>query len=106
MNVLVTGGAGYIGSVVVEQLIGAGESVVVFDNLSLGHSAAVHSSVVFIKGDLSGRAAIDAALSEHRFDAVIHFASRTLVDCSETQLRDRLMPGVGHPSPPASAYYP
>ena len=79
MKILVTGGAGYIGSVVAEQLIGAGESVVVFDNLSQGHSAAVHSSAVFIKGDLSDRAAIDGALSEHRPDAVMHFASRTLV---------------------------
>jgi UDP-glucose 4-epimerase len=79
MKILVTGGAGYIGSVVVEQLIGASESVVVFDNLSQGHNAAVHSSAVFIKSDLSDRAAIDGALSEHRPDAVMHFASRTLV---------------------------
>jgi len=79
MKILVTGGAGYIGSVVVEQLIGTGESVVVFDNLSQGHSAAVHPSAVLIKGDLSDRAAIDGALNEHRPDAVMHFASRTLV---------------------------
>jgi UDP-glucose 4-epimerase len=79
MKILITGGAGYIGSVVVEQLIGAGESVVVFDNLSQGHSAAVHPSAAFVKGDLLNRAAIDAALSEHRPDAVMHFASRTLV---------------------------
>ena len=79
MKILITGGAGYIGSVVVEQLTGVGESVVVFDNLSQGHSAAVHPSAVFIKGDLLDRAAIDRALSEHRPDAVMHFASRTLV---------------------------
>jgi UDP-glucose 4-epimerase len=78
MNILVTGGAGYIGSVVVEQLIAAGESVVVFDNLSQGHRAAVHPSAVFVEGDLADRAAIDAALSHHRPDAVMHFASRTL----------------------------
>jgi len=79
MNILVTGGAGYIGSVVVEQLIAAGESVVVFDNLSQGHRAAVHPSAAFVEGDLANRAAIDAALSQHRPDAVMHFASRTLV---------------------------
>jgi UDP-glucose 4-epimerase len=79
MKILVTGGAGYIGSVVVEQLIAAGESVVVFDNLSQGHRAAVHPEAVFVEGDLANRAAIDAALSQHRPDAVMHFASRTLV---------------------------
>jgi UDP-glucose 4-epimerase len=79
MKILVTGGAGYIGSVVVEELVGAGESVVVFDNLSQGHRAAVHPAAVFVQGNLSDRAAIDGALSEHRPDAVMHFASRTLV---------------------------
>jgi UDP-glucose 4-epimerase len=79
MNILVTGGAGYIGSVVVEQLVAAGESVVVFDNLSQGHRGAVHPSALFVEGDLANRAAIDAALSQHRPDAVMHFASRTLV---------------------------
>ena len=76
MKILVTGGAGYIGSAVVEQLIAAGESVIVFDNLSLGHRAAVHPAAVFVKGDLSNRAEIDGALSDHRPDAVMHFASK------------------------------
>ena len=79
MKVLVTGGAGYIGSAAVEQLIAAGESVVVFDNLSLGHRAAVHPAAVFVKGDLSNRAEIDDALSNHRPDAVMHFAAKSLV---------------------------
>jgi UDP-glucose 4-epimerase len=79
MKILVTGGAGYIGSVAVEQLIAAGESVVVFDNLSQGHRAAVHPDAAFIEGDLADRAAIDAVMSEHRPDAVMHFASKTLV---------------------------
>jgi UDP-glucose 4-epimerase len=49
MKILVTGGVGYIGSVAVEQLVAAGESVVVFDNLSQGHRAAVHPAAVFVK---------------------------------------------------------
>jgi len=79
MKILVTGGAGYIGSVVVDELVAAGESVVVFDNLYQGHRAAVHPAAVFVEGDLANRAAIDDALSRHQPDAVMHFASRTLV---------------------------
>jgi UDP-glucose 4-epimerase len=79
MKVFVTGGAGYIGSVVVEQLIAANESVIVFDNLSQGHRAAVHPAAAFVQGDLADRSAIDAALNQHRPDAVMHFASKTLV---------------------------
>lgn len=79
MKVLVTGGAGYIGSVAVEQLIAAGESVVVLDNLSQGHRAAVQPKAVFVEGDLADRAALDAVMSQHRPEAVMHFASKTLV---------------------------
>ena len=79
MKVLVTGGAGYIGSIAVEQLILAGEEVVVFDNLYQGHKAAVHPKAVFVQGDLADRAAIDAVMATHRPDAVMHFASHTLV---------------------------
>jgi UDP-glucose 4-epimerase len=79
MKILVTGGAGYIGSAVVEQLIADGETVSVFDNLSQGHRAAVHPEAAFVEGDLADRAAIDAALVQHRPDAVMHFASKTLV---------------------------
>jgi UDP-glucose 4-epimerase len=79
MKILVTGGAGYIGSAVVEQLIADGETVSVFDNLSQGHRAAVHPEAAFVEGDLADRAAIDAVLVQHRPDAVMHFASKTLV---------------------------
>ncbi|REJ69249.1 MAG: UDP-glucose 4-epimerase GalE [Planctomycetota bacterium] len=79
MAILVTGGAGYIGSVAVEQLIEAGERVVVFDNLSQGHRAAVHEEATLVVGDLVDRAAIDAVFEDHEIDAVMHFASRTAV---------------------------
>jgi len=85
MKILVTGGAGYIGSVAVEQLIAAGEAVVVFDNLSQGHRAAVHPGAAFVEGDLADRANLDAVLAEHRPDAVMHFASKTLVGESMQQ---------------------
>ncbi len=85
MNILVTGGAGYIGSIVVEQLIEAGESVVVFDNLYQGHKHAVHPQAVFIQGDLSNRAEIDAVFNAHAIDAIMHFASHTLVGESMEQ---------------------
>ncbi len=79
MKVLVTGGAGYIGCVTVERLISAGHDVVVFDNLSQGHRAAVHPQAAFIEGDLSDADAIESVFSAHSIDAVMHFASRTLV---------------------------
>lgn len=79
MRILVTGGAGYVGSIAVEELIVAGEEVVVFDNLYQGHRAAVHPDAQLIVADLHNRAAIDAAMSAHRPDAIMHFASYTLV---------------------------
>ena len=85
MKILVTGGAGYIGSIVVEELIAKGESVVVFDDLSQGHREAVHPNAQFIKGDLSNREQIDAVLAQERPEAIMHFASRTLVGESMQQ---------------------
>ncbi len=79
MKVVVTGGAGYIGSVTVEELVKTGAEVVVFDDLSLGHRAAVHPQATLVVGDLADRAAVDTLLAEHRPDAVMHFASRSQV---------------------------
>ncbi|MEM7154065.1 MAG: UDP-glucose 4-epimerase GalE [Myxococcota bacterium] len=79
MKILVTGGAGYIGSVTVEQLVETGAEVVVFDNLSLGHRAAVHPKARLVEGDLADRAAVDAVLDETKPDAVMHFAARSQV---------------------------
>lgn len=79
MRILVTGGAGYIGSIVTEQLIVSGHQVVVFDNLYQGHLDAVHPEALFVKGDLADSAAINRVFDAHRLDAVMHFASNTLV---------------------------
>jgi UDP-glucose 4-epimerase len=79
MRILVTGGAGYIGSVVAAELLAAGHDVVVFDNLSMGHRAAVPARATFIEGDLSNRTAIDRLFAAQSIDGVMHFASHTLV---------------------------
>ncbi len=79
MKVLVTGGAGYIGSVAVEELVAAGHEVIVFDNLFQGHRAAVPNEATFIKGDLAETDLIGSVMREHLPDAVMHFAARSLV---------------------------
>lgn len=85
MNILVTGGAGYIGSIVTEELIAQGDFVVVFDNLCTGHRAAVHPKAVFVEGDLADRAAVKALFDAYPIEAVMHFASYTLVGESMEQ---------------------
>ncbi len=74
-RVLVTGGAGYIGSVVCSQLLEKGFQVVVFDNLSHGHKAAIPSGAELIVGDLSDRANLDHVFTDQPIDAVIHLAA-------------------------------
>jgi UDP-glucose 4-epimerase len=75
MKVLVTGGAGYIGSVVVAQLVAAGHEVVVYDNLSKGYRESVASAAQLVVGDVGDRTRLDAAFAEHRPEAVLHFAA-------------------------------
>ncbi|MEO6119728.1 MAG: UDP-glucose 4-epimerase GalE [Terriglobales bacterium] len=75
MNVLVTGGAGYIGSVVAAELVATGHHVTVYDNLCNGHRGAVPEAAAFIKGDVANRAAVEAVLDEKRIQAVLHFAA-------------------------------
>jgi UDP-glucose 4-epimerase len=79
MKVFVTGGAGYIGSICVEQMLDAGHEVVVFDNFSEGHKAAVDKRAVLMVGDLQEREIIFTALRAARCDAVMHFAANALV---------------------------
>ena len=74
LNVLVVGGAGYIGSHMVKNLCGRGVNVTTFDNLCSGHRDAV-SGGEFIEGDLADRAALERVFAARRYDAVMHFAS-------------------------------
>lgn len=74
MSVLVTGGAGYVGSHMVKLLLARGHSVAVFDNLSRGHRDAVLCED-FFEGDLLDRDSLDRALGSRRFDVVMHFAA-------------------------------
>jgi UDP-glucose 4-epimerase len=75
MKVLVTGGAGYIGSVVAEQLLAAGHQVIVIDDLSRGHRQAVPKGAELVVGDLAAREKLAALFHSHSFDAVLHFAA-------------------------------
>lgn len=80
MKVLVLGGAGYIGSHTVYELIDDGQEVVIIDNLETGHIEAVHEKAKFYKGDIRDRAFLDEVFSkETDIDAVIHFAANSLV---------------------------
>ena len=79
MKIFVTGGAGYIGSNCVEQLLLRGDEVVVFDNLTEGHRRALHPKATFHEGDLRDPASITGALAAAKPDAVMHFAANALV---------------------------
>ncbi len=78
MNVLVTGGAGYIGSIVAEELIKEGERVIVYDSLERGHRAAVPCEAAFVQGDIADRSRLDRVFKEHQVEAVMHFAAYIL----------------------------
>ncbi|MDQ6786056.1 MAG: UDP-glucose 4-epimerase GalE [Acidobacteriota bacterium] len=75
MAILVTGGAGYIGSVVVEDLRAKGETVVVLDNLVYGHRQAVGDSVAFYEGNIGDKNLVSQILREHKIEACMHFSA-------------------------------
>ncbi len=79
MKVLVTGGAGYIGSVAVEALIASGHEVAVLDNLYMGHRAAVGPEVPFFEVNLNDRAGVDGMMKAFSPDSIMHFAAYSLV---------------------------
>ena len=79
MKILVTGGAGYIGSVVTEELIRDGHDVVVYDSLYKGHRDAIAPGAEFVQGDLADTATLTSTLKSRRVEAVIHMAADSLV---------------------------
>ena len=84
MKILVLGGAGYIGSHTVYELIDKGDEVVIVDNLETGHIESVHKKAKLYKGDIRDREFIDSVFEKEEIDAVIHFAANSLVGESMT----------------------
>jgi len=87
MNILVTGGAGYVGSVCAEQLIAQKHHVVIIDNLATGHREAVPEDAVFIEADVAHEEVVSEAIARHHIDSCMHFAGETLVGESMTNPR-------------------
>ncbi|HEY0347268.1 MAG TPA: UDP-glucose 4-epimerase GalE [Pyrinomonadaceae bacterium] len=85
MKILVTGGAGYIGSVVTEELLNDGHETIVLDNLVKGHRAAVNPRAKFVQADLMDGDALRRALKDNQVEAVIHMAAHSLVGESVEQ---------------------
>ena len=98
MRILVTGGAGYIGSVMTDVLLAGGHAVTVVDNLSRGHRDAIAPEASFVQADLVDTSAMLSVLRGHRIDAVIHMAGDALVGESITEpgryYRNNLIAGL------------
>ena len=83
-NLLITGGAGYIGSICVDELLRQGHRVMVIDNLQEGHKEAILSEVIFYEGDFGDENLLKKTFDSHEIDAVIHFAAETTIAFSMT----------------------
>jgi UDP-glucose 4-epimerase len=79
MSILVTGGAGYIGSVTADRLRAKGETVVVIDDLRRGHRSAVHKDVTFYEGHVGDQALVAGIAAEHKIESCLHFAALAYV---------------------------
>ncbi|MCI0445039.1 UDP-glucose 4-epimerase GalE [bacterium] len=88
MKVLITGGAGYIGSVVTEEVTREGHEAVVYDNLTAGHREAIADNVPLVEGDLRDETKLRKVLQDHKIDAVIHMAALALVGESVSHPRE------------------
>jgi len=87
MNILITGGAGYVGAICAEELVHAGHKILVLDDLSTGHRKGVPRGAVFVYGDVGDASHLRRILRRHRIGAVMHFAGATLVEKSMTEPR-------------------
>ena len=85
MRILVTGGAGYVGSTTAQRLIEAGHSVVAYDSLELGHRGAVPEGATLVTGDIADRRLMESTLKDHSIEAVLHCAGYSLVGESVQQ---------------------
>lgn len=85
MKILITGGAGYIGSFMTRLLLDRGDNVTVFDSLERGHKEALDSRAKFIKGDIKDKSTLESVFSDDKFDAIMHFAAYISVEESERE---------------------
>lgn len=88
MNILVTGGVGYIGGTVARLLLAQGHTITVYDNLCHSRRLAVAEGVSFVEGDLADRVLLEGTLSRNRFDGVMHFAG--LIEAGESMKRPEI----------------
>ena len=84
MNLLVTGGAGYVGSIVTEELLKDSHKVIVLDNLQQGHKGAVLPEAEFVPADICDAQALEDVFLRFKIDAVMHMAAETVVEYSMT----------------------
>ncbi len=96
MNILVTGGAGYVGSICAEVLLTRGHSVVVLDDLRAGHRGAVPKGAAFVECTLGDRAGLDRVFTAQKFEAVMHFAALSLVEKSVREPATYYLENVAH----------
>lgn len=94
MNILVTGGAGYVGSIVAEVLLREHHSIVVLDNLQQGHRDAISRGAQFAVANICDETALEGVFSRFRFDAVMHLAAETVVEFSMTDPRKYMLNNV------------
>lgn len=95
MHVLVVGGAGYVGGVTAERLLAAGHTVTIFDDLSTGHRSGVAPDARLVPGSVLDPAALESLFAGARFDAVMHFAAKSIVPHSMTEPGNYFANNVG-----------